>query len=147
MSEENLELIRRIYEVNDSIGRTGDEFVDPEEAAPDLWARLAPDFEMHGRPDVPDSQVFRGRDGAKDFFRQLQEVFSELHWEPQEFLDLGHAVVVETRITAVGRGSDLPIEADETDVYWFRDGLIVRLQAFPTKAEALTAAEPTEESG
>jgi hypothetical protein len=48
--------------------------------------------------------------------------------------------VVETRITAVGRGSDVRIEADETDVFWFRDGMIVRLAGFPTKAEALTAA-------
>jgi hypothetical protein len=28
---------------------------------------------------------------------------------------------------------------DETDVFWFRDGLIVRLQGFATKAGALDA--------
>jgi hypothetical protein len=35
----------------------------------------------------------------------------------------------------------VPIEADETDVFWFRDGAIVRLQGFPTKEEALDAAQ------
>jgi ketosteroid isomerase-like protein len=141
MSEENVALVRRNYEAINSIDRSSVDFVDPEEEAPDLWGSLAPDFELHGRPDVPDSQVYRGREASKDFWRMLQDVFSELRWEPGEITDLGHAVVVESRIVAVGRGSDVPIEADETDVFWFRDGRIVRLQAFPTKAEALEAAQ------
>jgi ketosteroid isomerase-like protein len=140
VSEENIALVRRNYEVVNAIGRTGDEFVDPEEIAPDLWARFAADFELHSRPDVPDSTLYRGREATKDFFRMLQETWAELRWEPREFIDLGHAVVVETTITAVGRGSDLTIEADETDVFWFRDREIVRLQGFPTKEEALKAA-------
>jgi hypothetical protein len=37
-------------------------------------------------------------------------------------------------------GSDVPIEAEETDVFWFRDGQIVRVQGFATKEEALEAA-------
>jgi ketosteroid isomerase-like protein len=140
MSEENLALVRRCYEAINAIGRTGDEPIDLEQLAPDLWTRLAPDFEMHGRPDVPDSTVYRGREASKDFWRMLQETFAELRWEPREFTDLGHAVVVEVRITAVGRGSEVRVEEDEANVFWFRDGEIVRLQGFPTKEEALAAA-------
>jgi ketosteroid isomerase-like protein len=139
VSEENVALVRRNYEVINAIGRTGEEFVDPEELAPDLWASLAPDFELHGRPDVPDAKVYRGREDSKDFWRMLQEVWSELRWEPREFTDLGDVVVVETRMVALGRGSDVPTEADETDVFWFRDGLIARVQGFATKEEALEA--------
>ena len=62
-------------------------------------------------------------------------------WEPLDLVDLGHAVVAETRIVVVGRSSDVRIEADETDVWWFRDGRIVRLAGFPTRAEAIGAAE------
>jgi ketosteroid isomerase-like protein len=140
MSEENLALVRRTYEVINAIGRTGDAFVDPEEIAPDLWARLAPEFELHDRPDLPDPQVYRGRDESKDFWRKTQELFSELRWEPLEFVDLGDVVVVEATVVAVGRGSDIRVEADETDVFWFRDGLITRLRGFPTRAEAMAAA-------
>jgi hypothetical protein len=129
--------------VINSIGRTGEEAVDLEELAPDLWAKLAPDFEMHGRPDVPDPQVYRGREAAKEFWGQLQQVFSELRWEPHAFTDLDHAIVVETTLTAVGRGSDVRIEEDETDVFWVTDGQLVRLQAFPSKEQALQAAEST----
>ena len=144
MSEENVALVRRNYEVINSIDRRGDQFIDPEEAAPDLWAGLSPDFELHGRPDVPDSTVYRGREESKEFWRMLQDVWAELRWEPREFIDLGDAVVVETRITAIGRGSELRIEADETDVFWFRDGLLVRVQGFPTKDEALQAARASD---
>jgi ketosteroid isomerase-like protein len=139
MSDENVELVKRNYEVINSIGRT-EGFSDPEEMAPDLWARLSPEFELHSRPDVPDATVYRGPDGSKEFWRRTQEVFAEISWEPLEITDLGHAVVVETKLVLVGRGSDVPIEAEETDVFWFRDGMIVRLQGFATKAEALEAA-------
>ena len=98
MSRENVELVRRAYEVINAIGRT-DEFVDPE------------------------------------------ELYAEARREPRDIVDLGHAVVVETRIIGLGRGSDVPFEADETDVFWFRDGSIVKLQGFPTREDAFAAAE------
>ena len=131
----------RAYELMNSLGRTDDEFVDPEEVAPEFWARLAPDFELHERPDLPDRKVYRGRDASKEFFRRIQETFAELRWEPRSTVDLGHAVLVETRLIATGRGSDVRIEADETQVFWFRDGAIARLQGFPTREQAEAAAE------
>jgi ketosteroid isomerase-like protein len=145
MSQENVDIVRRAYEVNNLIGRTTVEFLDPEKVVPDFWAHLAPDVELHERHELPDTRVYRGRTEAKEFFRKTQEVFSEIRWEPQEFMDLGHAVVVETRVFATGRGSEVPAEFGETDVFWFSDGMIVRVQGFATKAEALEAVELSEQ--
>jgi len=139
MSHENVEVVRRAYEVNNSVGRTDAVFADPEEVAPDFWAHLAPDFELHDRPELPDAKVYRGPEQAKEFWRKTHEVFAEVRWEPREFIDLGHAVLVEAKVIAVGRGSDVRTELDETDVFWFRDGMIVRLQGFATKRQALKA--------
>ena len=72
----------------------------------------------------------------------LQEVWAELRWEPLEFTDLGDAVV--SRRWAKGRGSEVRIEADETDVFWFREGELVRVQGFPTKAEAVEAVRSSD---
>jgi ketosteroid isomerase-like protein len=141
VSSDNVELVRRCYEVINSIGRTGSDFLDPEEVAPDLWERLDPDFELHDRPDLPDGNVYRGRDASKEFWRKTQELFAELRWEPREIDDLGHVVIVDARLIAVGRGSDVRIESDETDVFWLREGRIARLQGFATREEALAAAE------
>jgi ketosteroid isomerase-like protein len=135
-----VEIVRRAYEVNNSLGATGPQFVDPEEIAPDFWARLAPDVELLERSELPDAKRYRGREEVKAFWRKTQEVFTEIRWEPQEFVDLGHAVVVVTNVVATGRGSDVSVEMDETDVFWFQDGLIVRLQGFATKGQALEAA-------
>jgi ketosteroid isomerase-like protein len=107
VSEENVALVRRNYEAINSIGRTGERFVDPEELAPDLWAGLASDVELQGRSDIPDQKTYRGREEVKEFWRMLQEVWAEIRWEPLEFHDLGEVVMVETRIVGVGRGSDL----------------------------------------
>jgi ketosteroid isomerase-like protein len=142
MSEENVEIVRRLYEV--SLTRRDADFLDPEEVAPDFWAHLAPDFELHERAELPDAKIYRGREEAKDFFRKTQDVFVEARWEPEEFIDLDQAVVVKTKVVAIGRGSDVPTEMDETDVFWFRDGMIVRLQGFATKEEALEAAGLSE---
>ena len=108
--------------------------------AAEEWGFLSPDFELHERPDMPDGTVYRGREEAKGFWRKTQEVFAEIRWEPLEFTDLGHAVLVQARVSATGRGSQVPTEFDETDVFWFRDGQIVKLQGFGTRQEALEAA-------
>jgi ketosteroid isomerase-like protein len=139
MAEDYVGLVRQNYEVINALGRT-DAFVDPEDVAPELWKRVAPDIELHERSDLPDAKVYRGRDETKEFWRKTQELFAEFRWEPLEFIDLGDVVVVETRLVGVGRGSDVPIEAEETDVFWFRDGALVRLAGFPARDEALEAA-------
>jgi hypothetical protein len=76
MSQENVEIVRRAYEVNNnaaawrsgpppqpnSLGTTGSEFVDPEKVAPDFWVQLAPDVELRERTELPDAKAYRGRD-------------------------------------------------------------------------------------
>jgi ketosteroid isomerase-like protein len=139
MTDDYVALVRQNYEFINLLGRT-EGIVDPETLAPELWRRVAPDVELHERSDLPDAKVYRGRDETKEFWRKTQELFAEVRWEPLEFIDLDDVVVVETRLVGVGRGSDVPIEAEETDVFWFRDGALVRLAGFPTKDEALDAA-------
>ena len=135
-----METVRRCYEAINSIGRTGEEFVDPEEVSPEMWEAFAPDVVLHGRSDVPDSTTFHGREETKEFWRRLQEVFAEVSWEPEEFTDLGDVVVVDAKLSVLGRGSDVPIVSDESDVFWFRDGMVSALQAFPTHEQAMAAA-------
>jgi ketosteroid isomerase-like protein len=95
---------------------------------------------MHDGAELPDAKAYRGRGESKEFWRKTQELFAEIRWEPREFIDLGHAVVVETRVVATGRESDVRVEMDETDVFWFRNDLLQRVQGFATKHQALEAA-------
>jgi ketosteroid isomerase-like protein len=140
VSEDRLDFVRRAYDAISSVGRTEREGLDPEEVDRDVWDRIDPDMELHERADLPDAKVYRGREEAKEFWRKTSDVFSEIRWEIRELIDLGDAIVVDSRIVATGRGSDVPVELDEYDVFWFRDDLIVRLQAFGTMDEAMAAA-------
>ena len=49
-------------------------------------------------------------------------------------------MVVDATVVVRGRESDVPLEAAETDVIWFRDGRIVRLRGLAERAEAVEAA-------
>ena len=71
----------------------------------------------------------------------LQEIWAELRWEPLEFTDLGERCGRDQDCGPRAVAAKSRIEADETDVFWFRDGELVRVQGFPTKAEAVEAVE------
>lgn len=104
------------------------------------------DVELHDRPDVPDGRVWQGIDGVRAFFDKTAESFDPIRWEPREFIATGRHVVVRAHVVAYGAASGTPIEADEAQLWTFRDGLIVRLQAFPTIEEAYATARALDEA-
>jgi uncharacterized protein len=103
------------------------------------------DIELHDRPDVPDGRVWRGMDGVRAFFAKTAESFDPIRWEPREFIATGRHVVVRAHVIAYGASSGTPIEIDEAQLWTFRDGLLLRLQAFPTVDEAYATARALDE--
>lgn len=110
------------------------------------FTRVHPDAELHDRPDVPDGRVWRGIDGIRAFFDKTAESFDPIRWEPREFIGFGRHVVVRAHVLAYGATSGTRIEGDEAQLWTFREGLIVRLQAFPTLEEAYTTARTLDEA-
>lgn len=141
MGDERVELIRAAYESVSATGPTDRGGFDPEEIAPEVWARIDSEFELHERPDLPDAKAYRGPEESKAFFRKTADVFSEMRWEMGEAQDLGGAIVASVRIFATGRGSEAPVEFDEYNVWWFRNDRIIGLQAFGSEEEAIAAAK------
>jgi ketosteroid isomerase-like protein len=140
-SADNVEFVRRAFERFNELADQGVEEFEPERDAPLLWERLAPDFELHERPDLPDAKVYRGREEAKEFWRKTWEIFSTIHWRTSELIDRGDIVIAVNRVAGTGRESNVEVEMDESDVFWFREGRLVRLQGFGSREEALAAAE------
>ena len=89
MSEENVELVRGLYEMGD--------FLD---ATPELIDRafredLDEQFEFGFRPDYPEGEpVFRGRQGIAELRAMLRDTWTEWRVEPERYLDAGKRVVV-----------------------------------------------------
>jgi ketosteroid isomerase-like protein len=129
VSEANVELIKDLY----AHFEAGD-----EEGA---LALLDGSMEVHDRPEVPDPQVYRGRDGVRQAVQGSRDTFEELNFVTEEFLDAGEdQVVVVFRFQGVGRGSGIEIDEQLAHRWTIRDGKPVRLHVHSTREQALEAA-------
>jgi uncharacterized protein len=66
------------------------------------------------------------------------------HWraEADEYLEFGDHVVVLATYHGRGRGSGVEIRQEGAHVYELRDGKVVRLEIFATRAKALASVQP-----
>jgi ketosteroid isomerase-like protein len=63
----------------------------------------------------------------------------KLRWEPEKFIDAGDRVVAILRVHAKGRGSGVDIERLDGAVWTLREGKLIRLDYYGSKAAALEA--------
>jgi len=122
MSEQNVELVRKIYAAWLQGGSARD-FIDP-------------DVEYVNPPDAVEPGTRRGRSA----FRKITEAFEDVKIEPLEYADAGDDVVVIVRLTGRGRGSGVGIDWRQGYIWTIRDGKAVRFRWFNTPEEALKAA-------
>jgi ketosteroid isomerase-like protein len=124
VSRENIERARRGYEAFNSGDMEGAlEFIDP-------------DFELHSGADLPDPTVYQKREGFLANIREWSDVFRELHYEPEEFIEAGDRLIALVRVSGRGRGSGAEFEQRQAHVWTIRDEKAVRLDFYPGRAEA-----------
>lgn len=140
MSEENVELARRLYaEGGDLLKAT------PHQLDRLFREDLDERFEFRLPPDYPEGEpVFRGRDGLDQLVAMLSETWREWHFEPERFLDAGERVVVFARIVGQGAVSGAPVELETTHVWTIHSGRATSVQAFRDRSQALEAAGLSE---
>jgi ketosteroid isomerase-like protein len=131
VSQENIEIVRRIYEAmnaGDVAGAT--ELVHPDAE----W--------------IPDSRVgegpVRGRENVIRFFTDRAEVFDQLDAEAERFWDKDDKVLVFVRVTGRGQASGADFEIRIGHLWTVRDGLVVRGEGYGDRSEALEAAGVSE---
>jgi ketosteroid isomerase-like protein len=131
VSKENVEIVRRIYE---AVARRDAESV---------LELYDPDVEWDGSRGTPLGSlsrevVYHGHAGLRRFFRHWYEAWDNVEERQDELIDAGEHVVSVSRFRASGRASGLEVEfVDQVAVWTLRDGKIVRVVWFPTRAEAL----------
>jgi ketosteroid isomerase-like protein len=90
MSQENVETFKRAIDAYNSRDiEAMVEEVDPE---------------VEWRPAWGEAAVYRGHEGVRKLFRELDDVLDELHLEYSETRDLGDRVVAIGRVRMRGRG-------------------------------------------
>ena len=132
MSEENVEIVRRVY---DAVARRD------TEAVLDLY-----DPEIEWRPwhDLTGRGVYRGHEELKMFYREWREAWGDYDEKYEELIDAGDHVVVVATGRGHGQASGAEVAWTQYGTWTIRDGRIIRVAWFPTRGEALEAAGLSE---
>jgi ketosteroid isomerase-like protein len=107
-------------------------------------AYLDPKVEWHDVPDQPEATVHHGHQGFLRAFGLFLEPFAEFTVHAEELRDLGDQVLVVARTRGSGRGSGAEFTQDVASLWTLRDGKVVRVLFFRSRAEALEAAGLSE---
>jgi uncharacterized protein len=136
MSEENVEIVRRVF---DAVTRRDTETVlalyDPEVE----W-----DVSRSAFGKLLGQGVYRGHDGLRTFFRQWYEAWEKPPDNYDELIDAGDQVVSVVTERGRGRASGIELELTQYGVWTVREGTIVRGVWFAERAQALEAAGLSE---
>ena len=136
MSQENVELAARVYELWST-------------SKAELLARMSWMMEFC-HPEVEWSQreegwVHRGRDGVREALEEWLESFDEYRYEVQRIVDCGGDDVLVVGVE-VGKGamSGAEVRSVSYELLTFREGMIVRFREFHDESDALKAAGLSE---
>jgi ketosteroid isomerase-like protein len=148
MSREDVELVRRVYEVDGP-----------------FWLPLSPDeervlldelfggelydeqFEVRMPPDYPEgAQLLIGRPGMERLIGMLRDSWTSWRFEAERFFDAGHCVVVFIKVIAEGEHSGLGAEQETAHVWKVRDGRLASIQIYRDRAQALEATGVSDSS-
>jgi ketosteroid isomerase-like protein len=91
---------------------------------------------------IPGLGLYRGYDEARSFFDDWFGAFPFDEWEAEveEFIDAGDRVVAIVTQRGRGRGSGVTAKLEMGQVVTVRDGLIVRIDVYREREEALEVA-------
>jgi ketosteroid isomerase-like protein len=127
MSEENLEIVRRIYEAANQ--RDWDA----------AFREQAPDIEMTTPPGI-DAGTFRGREECQAFWERMLSAFEAASSELERLLESGDQVVAVVSSRLRPKGTTAEIELRNGHLWTLRDGKTVSMRIFAKPEEALEAA-------
>jgi hypothetical protein len=133
MSEENVEVVQRMY---DAWNRG-----DYESAL----SHFDPEVEWSEPPDNPGARTWHGPKGVQRALATWVGAFENYRFELRELIDCGDdKVLLAGWQSGRGKGSGAEVSEENFGVYTVKDRKIVRQQMFRHRAEALEAAGLSE---
>jgi ketosteroid isomerase-like protein len=132
MSQENVEIVRRIY---DAVARRDSDTPFELYAEDIVW-----DMSNARRAALFTRPVYHGHDGVRRAWREVLSAFGEVDFEVDELIDLGDQVLATLREREVGRASGAPVETTHLAVWTLAGGKVIKLQVFDDRSQALEAA-------
>jgi ketosteroid isomerase-like protein len=129
MSQENVEIVRLAHERLNEGDING------------LVGLCDRDFELDMSARTMNPGTYRGHEGIRRFYRDVNEVWEEMRWGPLRFAAAADKVVVVMRDQGRGRGSGVEVARRGTAWVWtIRGQLAVSVRFYADQTEALKAA-------
>jgi ketosteroid isomerase-like protein len=128
MAKENVEALARGYERFRETGEFLDELFDPEF----VW-------DMSTFRGWPEAQTYAGVEGAREFMANWVDAWDDWELEVEALHDAGDSVVAIIRQRGRAKSTGLPVDMSFAQVWTFRGGKQIRMQAYDDPAEALRA--------
>jgi ketosteroid isomerase-like protein len=91
---------------------------------------------MSAEPDT-----YEGRPGIQRYFQLWHEIVDGLAITAERYEQAGDWTIAVCEVTGTGRSSGLPLQDEVAIATLLRDGLIFRMEAFPSAEEARAAVE------
>src|SRR5262245_50374218 len=103
-----------------------------------------PEIVWHVLPETPDPGPHEGRQVVLERSVMWREMLG-LQMEVLEYIEAGEYVLAQVRVRGRAPGSDAELVLDEVNVSKFRNGRVIELREYRTKAEALEAVGLSEQ--
>ena len=133
MSQKNVELVRLAV---DATNRRDLATLDA------IWSE---EGEFHSTFAASEGRVFRGRQGIRDYFDTLGDVFDDMRIEIEEITDVGEdRLVVELRVSGRGKGSGVNVEQRNGQVWTIVDSKVARIDSYMNSTDAFEAVGLSE---
>jgi ketosteroid isomerase-like protein len=135
ISAENVEIVRCVYE---AVARN-----DPAEVLALYDPEVEWDFSRSPVGDVMGRKFYRGHEGLREWWRDWREAWE--NWEDNytELIAAGTYVISTVESRGRGRTSGVQIDRTQYGVWTIRNGRVVRVVWFRTRAEAFEAVTPS----
>jgi ketosteroid isomerase-like protein len=125
VTRENIEILKNAYDaLNDG-------------AIDSALEVLEPDAEWCEHSELPEADIYRGRDAIRTFLLDYLDSWDDFHQETEELIDGGERVAVLLHLVAKGQGSGIEVEARYAHLWTMRGGKGVRVDAYADREAAL----------
>ena len=131
MTQENVDVVRRIWEAAD------------RRDTQSVLALYDTDVELDLTglpPEAGEGGIYRGHEGLQRLFREWREVWDDAGSRLVELVDAGDRVISVYTYSGRGRASGVPIRHTFAAAWTIRRGKAVRVEWFVGRREALEAA-------
>jgi ketosteroid isomerase-like protein len=135
MSRENVEIVRRCYELWDRREWS---------AFPELFDS---DVEIDLSRNVFNPDVYHGHAGVERYVKVVEEIWDDFHVVPIELLDAGDNVVTAITLRGKGKQSGVEVKMELFNIWTLRDSKVVHVAGgYRDRSEALKAAGLVEQA-